>query len=377
MNQLRHVSPSMSSATGPKWTGSERSRRGLTLLEMLLVVFILSAVALGAVSLTDKVDSQGRFDDTSRRLNLLRDAIVGPRQFTSAGQRINSGFVNDLGTLPASVSRLTLTLSDSQTTIPRFQAHAPLFFDPTVDAPGTAYGPYSWDTTSNSDAVPVSGTILYKGYRGPYLALDAGATSLVDSLTPPNVVTLFRDGWGTHSASDDALNFGWLWTAPTAMSVAPYSSPLLITSLGADGVVTSVTTGNVLDNDVSVSISADDWSIPSLTVTVRNTLGEQTNINAALLVFTPSGWRRFQSTAQTIAEGTATTPTTATFTRVGETTSDRIPLGQHWLLLFVDDGNTQPSASDAPLLNSTTTQGIGRAIDVYSRASATETLTIE
>ncbi len=365
-----------SRATGPRRPGYERTCRGLTLLEMLLVVFILSAVALGAVSLTDKVDSQGRFDDTSRRLNLLRDAIVGPRQFTSAGQRINSGFVNDLGTLPASVSRLTLTLNDAQTTIPRFQAYAPLFFDPTVDSPGTAYGPYGWDATTNTDAVAVSGTILYKGYRGPYLALDAGVTSYLESTTL-NMVTLFRDGWGTHGVTDDTLNFGWLWTAPSATSVAPYISPLQITSLGADGVVTSAPTLNVLDNDVNVSISADDWSIPSLTLTVRNTLGEQTNINAALLVFTPSGWRRFQSTAQTIAEGTATTPTTATFTLVGETTSDRIPLGQHWLLLFVDDGNTQPSASDAPLLNSTTTQVIGRTIDVYPRASATETLTIE
>ena len=53
------------------------ARPGLTLLELMLVVFILSMVAFSAVSLTNTLDEQSRFEATRDRWDTIRQAIRG------------------------------------------------------------------------------------------------------------------------------------------------------------------------------------------------------------------------------------------------------------------------------------------------------------
>ena len=52
-------------------------RLGFTLLELLLVVFILSLIALSAVAIADRADEQLRYDDTNQHLQLIRRATIG------------------------------------------------------------------------------------------------------------------------------------------------------------------------------------------------------------------------------------------------------------------------------------------------------------
>ncbi|MBI4615925.1 MAG: prepilin-type N-terminal cleavage/methylation domain-containing protein [Planctomycetes bacterium] len=119
------------------------SRRGLTLLELLLVVFILSAIALTAVTLTDQADEQFRYEDTKTRLVLLREATIGrPADGTA-------GFVADCGRLPDSLAELL-----------EIGTLAPFAYDPPVG--------------------------LSAGWRGPYLPV----------LPDGDGTRSFPDGWG-------------------------------------------------------------------------------------------------------------------------------------------------------------------------------------
>ena len=79
---------------------------GFTLLELLLVVAILSALALGTISLIDETDEQLRFDDSKTRLKQIREAIIGDLSSHIASPPSVSGFVADIGRLPNNVSEL-------------------------------------------------------------------------------------------------------------------------------------------------------------------------------------------------------------------------------------------------------------------------------
>ncbi len=164
---------------------AQRSRGGLTLLEMLLVLFILSAIAYSTVSLTDRLDLQSRFDDTAVRLKNIRRAVVGDPNREANNSPIVSGFVADLGRLPNNLQELV-----EQGSMPSWQL----------------------DATSNQ----------WFGWRGPYLDTIREMQSGLKA---------FRDGWGNIDPIpvNDALNFGW--------NVIVESSPgeLVVQSYGSDG----------------------------------------------------------------------------------------------------------------------------------------------
>lgn len=77
------------------------SRRGFTLIELLLVVSILALVAASASSLLDEEDRQLRWDETKRRAETLRAAIVGRPDLPTP-----SGYVADTGALPGTLQDL-------------------------------------------------------------------------------------------------------------------------------------------------------------------------------------------------------------------------------------------------------------------------------
>lgn len=116
--------------------------RRLTLIELLLVVFILAAVAASAATLTDQVDVQARYDLTASRRAQVRRAILGDEE-----QAI-SGFVADMGRLPSGLDELL--------------------------QPGSLK---TWEFDTNYGAGA--------GWRGPYLSAQFKGGQAV-----------FRDGWG-------------------------------------------------------------------------------------------------------------------------------------------------------------------------------------
>ncbi|OYD15294.1 hypothetical protein CH330_06090 [candidate division WOR-3 bacterium JGI_Cruoil_03_51_56] len=82
------------------------SSRGVTLLELLIVMMILSIILTAAVKTWDVTLERGRFESTRRRLDQLAGVIVGNPDYTVAGQRVDFGYIGDLGKLPDSLSDL-------------------------------------------------------------------------------------------------------------------------------------------------------------------------------------------------------------------------------------------------------------------------------
>lgn len=77
------------------------SERGLTLVEMIAVLFILALVAGMAITSTEGLVDRSRYDASSRQMAELRGAIVGtPGNRSSDGSAVVSGFVADVGRLP-------------------------------------------------------------------------------------------------------------------------------------------------------------------------------------------------------------------------------------------------------------------------------------
>ncbi|OQW69374.1 MAG: hypothetical protein BVN35_19190 [Proteobacteria bacterium ST_bin11] len=143
-----------------------RSQRGFTLLEMLLVIFLMALVASTGLMLTEGVEDQSKYDETKRRMALIRNAIVGDSTRTVNDAPALSGFVADMGRLPTCLRELTDALD--------------------CTSPGNAL------TTSALD----SNSGLLAGWRGPYI-----------SMLPDNDGQLrFRDG---YENDDGSLNFGW------------------------------------------------------------------------------------------------------------------------------------------------------------------------
>ena len=72
--------------------------RGFTLLEMVLVVFILGILATIPLTFIENEDGQRRYEQSRQAMNSIREAVVKER--TYLGQPLISGFVADNGRLP-------------------------------------------------------------------------------------------------------------------------------------------------------------------------------------------------------------------------------------------------------------------------------------
>lgn len=170
-------------------------QRGLTLLELLLVVFILSSIALVTVSIVDSADEQLRYEDTRARLELVKKGIIGDPSITVNNQPLISGFVADMGVLPNFLQELIERgpLPDDLL-IPEWQF---LQFD--ADYP--QYG-------------------LWAGWRGPYLE------ALLEKDTNGFNMHTFRDGWDNPGT---APFYGWKIFSPQD------NNSLTMQSYGSDG----------------------------------------------------------------------------------------------------------------------------------------------
>lgn len=162
-----------------------RSRygNGLTLLELIVALGILAVLSTIAVGSLDPLADQARYEATVRLLEELRDATLGSRTDRQVnGQRIVSGYLADTGTLPSDVDALL-----------------------SIPAGLATHTTYSFDSDRDStDDVSLTG-----GWRGPYLQLGAGQSSIVD-------------GWGRSPLVDpDGGDFDFTSLGSDNDSVAP------------------------------------------------------------------------------------------------------------------------------------------------------------
>lgn len=82
--------------------------RGVTLVELLVVLMILSLILTAAVRTWDVALQRGRFEQTRQKLDRLATAIVGNPDYVVAGQRADFGYVGDMGSLPSSLADLAV-----------------------------------------------------------------------------------------------------------------------------------------------------------------------------------------------------------------------------------------------------------------------------
>jgi len=147
--------------------------RGLTLLELIVVLVILAALGTVMITQTTSLTGEARYQQTVRTLEQLQDAVIGRQPVGGEDPTgIGPGFVSDMGRLPEAVADGTaFTLAELW--------DRNLFTDADLFAVRNLTG-------LDNDLQ------LASGWRGPYVRLPVGASTL-------------RDGWGgEYDLEDDA-----------------------------------------------------------------------------------------------------------------------------------------------------------------------------
>ena len=267
---------------------AQGDRRGFTLLELLLVVFIMSVLAISAVSLTDNLGTaqdQYRIEASKNQGIGFRDALI---QVSNNRQAI-AGFVSDMGALPSNMMELSYGIRDTApaTRFPAFQLITPVF-DPL---------PTSGFNDLSGDAIHLPSITVGKGFRGQlttngtteffhgaYLNLGIGSTTDYKS----DGAAEFEDGWGNSSATGfyvsdgspltpnntghslDDLTHGWLLTTISDASYSgenffgdtPASSgigAITLASVGRDGLLGGTTPYEA--DQIIHRVFPEDWSV--------------------------------------------------------------------------------------------------------------------
>jgi prepilin-type N-terminal cleavage/methylation domain-containing protein len=322
-----------------------RAVAGFTLLEMLVVILLMSSTAVMAFAMLGNQAQQVRYDETLRRLEALRVAIVGESGPVWSGQVRLSGFVADNGRLPASLLELTATdLADSGecasggatdgAKLHCFKLRAPVF-DPTPDGDGYNNG---------GDEISLTAAALQ---------LPKGQRRLLESRAGGSA---YRDGWSNAAQTGDSDNFGWRVAYP-----ASASDPLILKSLGANNAldVSAPSPDSDYVGDLERSILADDWSqdIAGWSVRLSNRGGAEQPASGylavSLLVYENAlgggKWRRYTShLINGLADGDSVDLVFPAGGYPGGSLSTRIPQGEHLLLLVTSDDAVAHDADDAP-----------------------------
>lgn len=311
-------------------------KAGFTLVELLVVVAILSAVALASFGLMTENRAQVRIDDTRNRLAILRRAIIGPESPVYGGEMRLAGYVADNGRLPGTLAELLFPPTD----------HMP---QGGVEARFLGAGADCTVSLASGASVGHVAARVLKGHRGNYLAGVAHNNE-------------FRDGWGNVEAAGggSAENFGWGWDT--------VDNALTITSYGADNAPDTALTPpgtptEEAEADQTMSIAGADWRVPldGWRVTLKNAGaagsgnlgssdfsgtpggGDLDKLGLVLLVFeneTGGRWRQYRSDQNNCPdelepEGSCVLGfTSAALTSCG----DAVPLGRHVLALTRDNG---------------------------------------
>ena len=171
------------------------SRAGLTLVELLVVTFILAAMAASVVAVTENVDRAQRQQATLDRLQALRVAALGPEQ--SGGMPVAAGYVQDLGWLPSAAAHLAVG------------GQMPL----TAGVGSLPVPTRQW----------VSAWRCWAGWGGPYLA------PLPLRQAPGSS---WYDGWGNDWQGWPTAQPAWAWQDPSDVDF----HTLNVESWGPDGV---------------------------------------------------------------------------------------------------------------------------------------------
>jgi prepilin-type N-terminal cleavage/methylation domain-containing protein len=94
-----------------------RLEQGVTLLELLVVLMILSLILTAAVKTWDVTLQRGRIEQTGRKLDQLATSIVGDPNYIVGGRRVDFGYVGDMGELPLTLADLVVRPTRADTNV--------------------------------------------------------------------------------------------------------------------------------------------------------------------------------------------------------------------------------------------------------------------
>lgn len=196
---------------------------GFTLLEMLVVIGLIGIVALGSASMLIDNGDWKRQDETEKRWDAIRKAIIGEPNLSLNGSPYVAGYVADMGRLPLSISELIekdVQFDDSgdgvDDTLCSFDHdNNAVTADINIQQPTFADIPIPNYTPDAGYTNTVSG-----GWRGPYL-YTAGSS-------------FYGDGW-FNQITGDPCDFDWsIITTPQNPENLDDITDLRIQSLGSD-----------------------------------------------------------------------------------------------------------------------------------------------
>lgn len=223
--------------------------QGFSLVELTVVLLLITLIASVAVRETSELGFQVRYDQTKDRLEMIKQAILGnPRQIIN-GQQAISGFVADMGRLPANLRELTQRSGDCSDDAGDVSQYACLH----LPTPGT-WTAGAWNNDSVSQLDTESG--MRHGWNGPYVTITAN----------PADDDALGDAWG--SASSDS-NYGWRFEPGLNLDKLGNNNPaddqsdpdgfvrLIVQSLGRDQIANALPTNDYID-DYPPNHIADD-----------------------------------------------------------------------------------------------------------------------
>ncbi|MEM9385910.1 MAG: prepilin-type N-terminal cleavage/methylation domain-containing protein [Pseudomonadota bacterium] len=295
-----------------------RNTRGFTLLELVLVLFILGLLATISTSFIETEDGQLRFDDSLARLDAIPAAVY--RRETLANSPVLSGFVVDNGQLPpdpAMGHQLTPLIrqdgvwdAGDDFWLPRTPRLAYLSTEAGVSDP------------LDSGATPPPLYLLTKGFSGSYLDRVSVDTN-----------NEYRDAWGDE------------------FTVSVVAGDYTVSYDGADA--GAQPKPSPFNRIVARTIAQDDWSVPlgDIDVTVLNQRASAlpSDTYGALLVFENNAgatlgerWLTYHFNLDGLASGddSNTISDVSAWSLDGVTGIDpavaRVPAGRHLFVVVQD-----------------------------------------
>jgi len=90
-----------------------KGRQGFTLMELLVVLLIIGILSTVALRTIDATRDRSLFDQTTKEMNQLVQAITGNPDMTYDGRRVDFGFFGDMGKLPDDLRELVHNPGDT------------------------------------------------------------------------------------------------------------------------------------------------------------------------------------------------------------------------------------------------------------------------
>ncbi|MBM83510.1 MAG: hypothetical protein CMJ78_23370 [Planctomycetaceae bacterium] len=149
---------------------SKRRRRGLTLVELVVVLAILAVLAGVAVRSLQPIADQARYQASQKTLTAIEDAFLAGNK-TGDGLTY-SGFIADIGRLPKAIGATRETQAIELWNNSGIQPFGITAFDDP-------------NTSEDESARTEQQLLVAAGWRGPYLTLAPGSNAIRDGYGRP------------------------------------------------------------------------------------------------------------------------------------------------------------------------------------------------